>query len=322
MWVSRYFVFFIVFSFLGWVYETTFSVIRKGHWENRGFLFGPICPIYGAGGITAVAVIDNLSRFGRADLSNWEIFGLAFVISFFLEYCTSWVLEKLFHAYWWDYSNVPLNINGRVCLPASIGFGLAGILVVRVLVPVTDYITAIASPILMEILALLMMAMLACDLTVTVSALSDFQKNVVKLSELINDHMIELVEDVKSRKPARRIKLSPENELLLQEKIAEMRSSMNLLHTNAVSRMQGVRYPKLDKDRAEYIFKKIKEKTGEKINEKIEASIADKVASIVENAPDNATFNVPVKPAEDAAERAAESDNDNINGVNNESNSQ
>jgi uncharacterized membrane protein len=313
MWVSRYFVFFIVFSFFGWVYETLFSIVRKGHWENRGFLFGPICPIYGVGGITAVAVWDNLSRFGRADLSNLEIFILAFVISFFLEYGTSWVLEKLFHAYWWDYSNVPLNINGRVCLPASIGFGLAGILVVRVFVPVTDYITAIASPILMEILALVLMAVAACDLTVTVSALSDFQKNVIKLNELINDHMIELVEDVKSHKPVRRVKLSEENERLLREKIAELHSSMDMLHTNAVSRMQGVRYPKLDKDKVEYIFKRIKERT----DEKIEASIANKVAYIVENAPDNAPVNVPVKSgektSEDASQNLAASENNEEN---------
>ena len=81
MWISRYFVYFVIFSFFGWIYESIYCTIKSKRWENRGFLYGPLCPIYGAGGVGITAIV--------------------------LEYGTSWTLEKLFHAYWWDYSEMP-----------------------------------------------------------------------------------------------------------------------------------------------------------------------------------------------------------------------
>lgn len=70
--------------------------------------------------------------------------------SIVLEYGTSWALEKLFHAYWWDYSSMPLNINGRVCFPYSVGFGVAGLIVVYFIAPFTKFITGWMSPIWYE----------------------------------------------------------------------------------------------------------------------------------------------------------------------------
>ena len=101
------------------------STVPSGQkkWENRGFLYGPLCPIYGAGGVAITAIADFISAHTDATFTWWQIFLVAFLGSIVLEYGTSWALEKLFHAYWWDYSSMPLNINGRVCFPYSVGFG-------------------------------------------------------------------------------------------------------------------------------------------------------------------------------------------------------
>ena len=91
--------------------------------------------------------------------------------SFFLEYGTSYVLEKRFHAVWWDYNDMPLNINGRVCVPATIGFGVAGILMTRFVLPFTEKVRSAVNPYVAEFVALLLMAYLAADLVLTVSSL-------------------------------------------------------------------------------------------------------------------------------------------------------
>ena len=137
MWISKYFVYFVIFSVMGWIYESAFCTIKTGKWQNRGFLYGPLCPIYGVGAASITFIVDEAEAHGLSEPAGWQIFLVAFFGSIVLEYVTSYVLEKLFHAYWWDYSDVPLNINGRVCLPASIGFGIAGLIVVYGIAPLT-----------------------------------------------------------------------------------------------------------------------------------------------------------------------------------------
>ena len=127
---------------------------------------------------------------------------MAFFGSIVLEYGTSWALEKLFHAYWWDYSSMPLNINGRVCFPYSVGFGVAGLIVVYFIAPFTKLITGWMSPIWYEFFSLLLMGLLAVDTAITVSALTDFSRTIVNLQNNFNTYMDEVVEEVKERKKA------------------------------------------------------------------------------------------------------------------------
>lgn len=184
--VSKYFIWFILFSFMGWIYETIYCTITKHKWQNRGFLFGPICPIYGVG---AVAVSIICSGQALPEMSNWKIFVICFFGSIVLEYVTSYVLEKLFHAIWWDYSNVFCNIHGRVCLPASIGFGVAGLIVVHLILPFTQNMTGFLSPLAMEVAALLLMALLAADTALTVSALTSLTQNLQSIEKQVNKQM-------------------------------------------------------------------------------------------------------------------------------------
>ena len=200
MWLSRYFVYFIIFSCMGWIYESIYCTIRAKKWENRGFLYGPLCPIYGAGGVAITAIADFISAHTDATFTWWQIFLVAFLGSIVLEYGTSWALEKLFHAYWWDYSSMPLNINGRVCFPYSVGFGVAGLIVVYFIAPFTKLITGWMSPIWYEFFSLLLMGFLAVDTAITVSALTDFSRTIVNLQNNFNTYMDEVVEEVKERK--------------------------------------------------------------------------------------------------------------------------
>ena len=126
MCVSKYVCLFLVYSFLGWIFESAFCTTKSGKWENRGFLYGPIVPIYGTGAV-AISLIVRLPVGRGVVLSPALIYIISVIGSAILEYATSWILEKLFHALWWDYSKLPLNILGRVSLFTSLGFGFGGL---------------------------------------------------------------------------------------------------------------------------------------------------------------------------------------------------
>lgn len=196
MWISRYFVCFIILSCFGWMFETTYCTIRNAKWENRGFLYGPICPIYGVGGVLLMAMMDV---FSGKNISYhyvwWQVFLVALFGSIILEYLTSWVLEKLFHAYWWDYSNRPFNINGRVYIPYSIGFGCAGLLIAYIIAPALKNWAEGISSLGFEILGLVFMCIISVDATLTVSALTHFETKVAILDENLNMHMEGFVEN-------------------------------------------------------------------------------------------------------------------------------
>lgn len=226
MWVSKFFVFFILFSMFGWVFESIHAVIKLGKWENRGFLYGPICPIYGVGASTVTAIRLVFDVNGISIPPWWVTFLVCFFGSIVLEYGTHYALEKMFHAYWWDYSDIPLNLNGRVCLPASVAFGIAGALIMNMLAPTVLEIMGKASPELSEVCALLCMAVAAADVTVTVCALTDFARRVDAISTMANQKMENLVEE-KGR--------------IYNNGIEAARKSMGVVYRSALSRIEGVR---------------------------------------------------------------------------------
>ena len=190
--VCAVFIWFVIYSIFGWIYESTYCTINERRWENRGFLYGPVCPIYGIG-ITFIILMWHVAEARGIDLAWWQIFLCSFIGSIILEYSTHWALEKLFHAYWWDYSNMPLNVNGRICLPASLLFGVGGLAVVRLLYVPTLALTAEVSETFIEVISLLLMALIAADTAITVSALSRFARAAGRLNDSVNAHMEQFV---------------------------------------------------------------------------------------------------------------------------------
>ena len=127
--IEKYFLLFVIYSFIGWCMETTNVSIRNKKIVDRGFLIGPYCPIYGFGALLIVIVL------GRFEYSPLLLFLMAITLCGFLEYITSWAMEKLFKARWWDYSNRKVNLNGRICLENLIAFGILGLVVIYVFNP-------------------------------------------------------------------------------------------------------------------------------------------------------------------------------------------
>lgn len=111
---------FFTFSFIGWLMEVILTKIEDKKWVNRGFLIGPICPIYGFG---ILGIILTLKKYDN-DIITFFI--MSILICSATEYFTSFLMEKLFKNRWWDYSNKRFNINGRICLEYAIPFGLGG----------------------------------------------------------------------------------------------------------------------------------------------------------------------------------------------------
>jgi len=122
-------IYFSLFGFCGWVCETIFCSINQKKVVNRGFLSGPICPVYGFGGLIVIYILAPL----RDSIPLLFLFGM--VAATTLEYVTSFVLEKLFSTRWWDYSDLRLNIHGRVCLQFSLIFGVLSVVAVKLLHP-------------------------------------------------------------------------------------------------------------------------------------------------------------------------------------------
>ena len=196
--MSRYIVIFVVFSLFGWIWESIYCTIRQKKWANRGFLYGPVCPIYGFGCVVGLAAYDLCAAGFIPELSWWQIFIVGFAVSMILEYPTSWVLEKLFHARWWDYSKVPLNINGRTSVPTSIAFGAAAIAVLKFIIPPMSSLLALFPDWLIMLLALLFTAIISADITLTTAALTDFQSRIDRLDDSFQTHMTDAVYQILS----------------------------------------------------------------------------------------------------------------------------
>lgn len=156
------FYYFVIYSFLGWIFESTYVSIKNKKWINRGFLTGPFCPIYAAG---ALSVFYCLSQI------KFNIFYIYFggcAIATVLEYLIGYAMEKLFHAKWWDYSYKKYNINGRICLSSTIAWGFLSIAMMYMIQPNIERFVA-AIPVQQGlIIGVLIVVYFVLDTTVTV----------------------------------------------------------------------------------------------------------------------------------------------------------
>lgn len=124
----------ILYSFMGWIWESCYVSIKEKKLVNRGFVTGPVCTIYGVGAMSVYLVLRPLQDHGL-----WLFLG-GIVLATILEYVTSWVMEKLFHTSWWDYSERPFNLHGRICLGCSIAWGFFTLLMFEILQPFAQWV--------------------------------------------------------------------------------------------------------------------------------------------------------------------------------------
>lgn len=172
---------FFFYGFAGWCAEVAFAAVRQGKFVNRGFLNGPICPIYGVGVTIIVTALDSCQK------NFVSLYLASTILATFLEWVTGFFLEKLFHHKWWDYSNMPLNIGGYVCPLFSAVWGIACVIVVRILHPMIR--TCISwIPRWMSILLLTaFMLTLIIDLYVTVAGILQLNRRLERLETAAED---------------------------------------------------------------------------------------------------------------------------------------
>lgn len=179
---------FFIYSFVGWLWETVYCSIKAKHFVYRGFLVGPITPIYGFGILGVLYFIEPF----QSNLVLLYVLSTALVT--ILEYLTSFGLEKLFHATWWDYHDVPLNINGRVALPVSLFWGVGCVLIVKVIHPHILILERFLAEHFSFYLPVLLIGLIMMDLGYTLANLQSFQKAVTDLQKAINEQKANLQE--------------------------------------------------------------------------------------------------------------------------------
>lgn len=170
--------YFFIYAFLGWCLEVVFCTVNSGQWVNRGFLNGPVCPIYGFGMCIVLAALAPLA--GSLPL----LFAGAFVLTSLLELATGFVLKQAFHTTWWDYSDQPFNLGGYICLKFSLAWGLGGMAAVRLVhPPVARLVERIPHTAGWWLLACLG-ALLAADLAATLATLAGLERDLRELEKL------------------------------------------------------------------------------------------------------------------------------------------
>ena len=173
--------YFFVYGFLGWCTEVIFAAFKQHRFVNRGFLNGPICPIYG---VCVTLVIACLEAFQ----SNLLLLYISSVILVtVLEGVTGWAMDKLFHNKWWDYSKLPFNIGGYVCLLFSLIWGVACVFIVYFVHPlIHQVLSLIPHTAGIALIAILGIALLS-DIIVTTSAIVKFNQYLERLKHITDE---------------------------------------------------------------------------------------------------------------------------------------
>ena len=188
--------YFFLYSFFGWLLETVQHTVKQRRFVNRGFLNGPICPIYGCGVLVMLLFLGPV-RDGvhPPALALLLIFVGGSLVASAIEYATSWAMEKLFHARWWDYSRQPLNLNGRICLWISLAWGGLAVVLLLSVQPRLEMLVHMlytGNARLPLILACGLLALLAADCAVSVRvalAVGNKLEQLDRLGDLIREHL-------------------------------------------------------------------------------------------------------------------------------------
>ena len=266
---------FIIYAFLGWCSEVAFAAVNKGKFVNRGFLNGPVCPIYGVGMLIVVLCLWSLR-----DRPLLLFLGSA-LLTTALEFVTGFVLERVFHDKWWDYSDMPFNIKGYVCLKFTILWGLAASFIIGAIHRFIYMLIEKTPFVLGVILLAVFSAAFIADFTVTLTALVKLPKKLKAMAEAeralraVSDKIGENISDTTIAAKEKGTALAEENKPRLDELKAEYEKKKKelsaMLERNFVQRRIFKAFPNLKNGRYKAIFDRIGElklKVTEKGNEK------------------------------------------------------
>ena len=180
--IINYVFMFFVFSAIGWAIECTYRSLGEKRIINSGFLYGPMCPIYGTGCLVFDVILVPISASIEKRLIIVLLLGM--LLADIVEYATSYIMEKLFNARWWDYSNNFLNLHGRICFKHTCYWAIFAFVYVYLIAPMYRYALGFISQEIRTIAVFVILAVFLVDLTFTVKAATDINKLMTKLSGL------------------------------------------------------------------------------------------------------------------------------------------
>lgn len=187
--IATWFLIFIIYSFAGWCMEVLISLVLRKKLINRGFLVGPICPIYGVGALLLSAVLD-------ANEPPLVIFCVAFVGSAVLEYLASFVMERLFRVRWWDYIERPFNLNGRICLESILSFGIIGVLMLKLITPALIGLFQSLPPTILILSASIVFVTVLCDIALSLWLILNVRITVGTVERDATDEISHRVQEI------------------------------------------------------------------------------------------------------------------------------
>ncbi len=183
----KYFYIFIIYSFLGWLMEVLLVSFQQRKITARGFLIGPWCPIYGFGALFVNLLLKKYYE------DTIVLFIMSFLLGTILEYITSYLMEKIFKARWWDYTNHKFHINGRVSLTTSLGFGLLGVILVYVFNPFFLKIISNIPNILFNTVMIIILLIFVSDVIISFKIITNIKKenfaNIKDITEIANEEV-------------------------------------------------------------------------------------------------------------------------------------
>ncbi|TJX61372.1 hypothetical protein E8P77_18825 [Soehngenia saccharolytica] len=238
----NYFLYFIIYSMLGWVAEVLFHLYTEKKLINRGFLNGPWCPIYGTGAISMIIILNRLPQ------NPILLFFAGAILASLIELITGMILEKVFRNRWWDYSDDRFNIKGYISLKFSILWGIATIILIEFIQPIIELLLSKFSlPSLVVIHNIVLIAFVV-DVTLTISSLIELKNILIELKKIASELNLQKIQDE-----------------LLNSRISNLATRVK----NRQIYLMKI-YPQLTKDKLETLIDQIvdiKQKIYEKIDE-------------------------------------------------------
>lgn len=192
--LKTWFLLFIIYSFIGWIIEVIDIFITTKKLVNRGFLIGPYCPIYGYGSLFIIYFLHSYTD------SPIVLFVMTIAICSVLEYSTSYLMEKIFKARWWDYSNNKYNINGRICVGNMILFGIGGCMILYVANPFITHCLSLLPDQMLTVMAILLLSIFLIDNLVSFKVILNFKKVATTIRKDSTEEISKRVKAVLSSK--------------------------------------------------------------------------------------------------------------------------
>ena len=170
-----YFYIFFIYSIIGWVLESLYVSLQQKKIVNRGFLIGPYCPIYGFGALGMILYLEQYKD------NVITVFLLAIFICSILEYMTSYLMEKIFKARWWDYSDKKFNLNGRICGQNALLFGIGGVIIVYFAHPILNDILLSLDKKVLLIISIISLIIYLTDTIVSLNIINKLKYTITSI---------------------------------------------------------------------------------------------------------------------------------------------